>query len=93
MDLKNLTVQGVTEVLIADGNEFNRTILRTMREKMGNYCEEAASGLKAIEMTPQLQFRNKHWTAFLRNYQTALHCFPFECPHHSSVWRSDRVGR
>lgn len=48
MDLKTLTTP-LPSVLIVDDNEFNRTILRMMLETLKLKCEEARSGVAAID--------------------------------------------
>ena len=48
MYLLGLAQRKCADVLIVDDNEFNRTILRMMLGKLGITCEEASTGLQAV---------------------------------------------
>ena len=48
MDLRRINERGCPDVLIVDDNEFNRTILRMMLDKLGLTSEEAITGLHAV---------------------------------------------
>lgn len=50
MNLLTINQRTCADVLIVDDNEFNRTILKMMLDKLGLTSEEAVSGLQAVQI-------------------------------------------